>query len=77
LQTKFNFGFILFALNVNSFSLFLILESRFVEIIMIYYRHAVHITGTIKQRKSTKVVSHNALQNRCLHTTNTDRSETL
>jgi len=26
----------------------------------------------MKQHKSTKMVSHSALQNRCLHTTNTD-----
>jgi len=28
----------------------------------------VHIIGTIKQRRRTKMGSQNALQNRCLHT---------
>jgi len=31
----------------------------------------VHSTGTTKQRKSTKLLLHTALQNRRLHTTNT------
>jgi len=34
----------------------------------------VHIT--IIQNKSTKLISRNALQNWCLHTTNTDKSKT-
>jgi len=37
----------------------------------------VHITDAIIQHKSTKMFSQNALQNRCLETTNTDRSTTL
>jgi len=37
----------------------------------------VHITGTIKQARSQKMVSHSSLQNRCLHTANTYRSKTL
>jgi len=37
---------------------------------IIYCRLVVHIIGTIKQRMNTqKTVSHNSLQNRCLHTT--------
>jgi len=35
----------------------------------------VYITGTIKERKSTKMINHNALQIWCLHTTSTDRSK--
>jgi len=37
----------------------------------------VHITSAITQYKSTKNGSHTALQNRCMHMTNTDRSKTL
>jgi len=43
----------------------------------IYYRLVVHITDAITQHKNTKMVSHSALQNRYLHTTNTDRTKTL
>jgi len=43
----------------------------------IYYRLVFHITDAIMQHKSTKMVSHNALQNRCLHTTNSDWNKTL
>jgi len=32
----------------------------------------LHTTVAIIQHKSTKMVSHSALQNRCVHTTNTD-----
>jgi len=40
------------------------------NIIIIYFKHVVHIISTIKQRRSTKEkVSHNALQDRCLLTT--------
>ena len=46
-------------------------------IITFYFRHVVHIIGTIEQlhiigtieqRRSTNMDSRNALQNRCLHT---------
>jgi len=36
-----------------------------------------HITVATIQHKRTKIVCHSALQNRCLQTTNTDRSKTL
>jgi len=37
----------------------------------------VHIFDAVIQHKSSKIISHNALQNRCLHTTNTDRRKTM
>jgi len=37
----------------------------------------VHIEGTIKQAGEQKMVSNSALKNRCLHTTNTNRSKRL
>jgi len=37
----------------------------------------VPITGTIKQERAQKMFGHGALQDRCLHTTNADRSKTL
>jgi len=47
---------------------------------MTYYSFIVDSLSTSQPQSnntSTKMISHSALQNTCLHTTNTDRNKTL